>query len=628
MVDVWGSEEKPYRAVVRDVEGKALGHLPLTANLNLALTDLWNSEDLPGKTFWIDQICIDQEDDLEKAHQVALMRLVYQNAARVVTYIGPSIPDVEQEEQGIQLLKQLDTHFAPNYDKLSQSMGFYQIYRTRTELPVVKLPDDLLGDTGVSDDTWMWLVALVFGEWTTRLWMVQEQLLNLDVIILRGPRLLSWYAVAIMSTLFGLNILPNTYVYRYWNVHRATRTANPLEIATSVFSMWTERRRVQEQVELAQRYSTEMPTPGTQARSLLQNMFYYEFLQCRDPRDRMFALLAISVDAIQLGIIPDYAKATDDIFYTTTVSYLGGARNLDFLVLASHSATSPPRDTPSWSLGAPGPAHLRPRNLFFELWKPHPRPWLTTPPRLHSYDSVMVLKGRILDTINFCAMPVEPSRSFDLGILDQYYVEAHCQLLSSIAQMIVKLGVTMDNVSKVYRALTANAPFKPTPGDNRPPAEQMCYKFWCFYRYLHVTLVRYAATLHIDVDNTIALVIPLMDPFGTLVGSKGSKRSKASSAPAPLNPTEQEIAMDVWDRITCAGRTFCITKETRVCNCMNNVKSGDVLATFQGSDRLFMLRALGDKYQVIGDAYVDGLMLGEAYEGVDPMAVDYDIELI
>lgn len=55
---------------------------------------------------------------------------------------------------------------------------------------------------------------------------------------------------------------------------------------------------------------------------------------------------------------------------------------------------------------------------------------------------------------------------------------------------------------------------------------------------------------------------------------------------------------------------------------------GDKIAAFQGSDRLWLLRPAGERYRLIGDACVDGLMSGEAYEGMDFNEVDYDIELV
>jgi hypothetical protein len=62
---------------------------------------------------------------------------------------------------------------------------------------------------------------------------------------------------------------------------------------------------------------------------------------------------------------------------------------------------------------------------------------------------------------------------------------------------------------------------------------------------------------------------------------------------------------------------------------MNKIESGDVIAAFRGADKLYALRPVeGGRYRLVGDAYVDGLMFGEAYEGVDADEVVYDIELI
>ncbi len=63
---VWGSEEIPFYAVVTDGKGENRGQIPLTKNLNDALRDLWNAEELTSKVFWVDQICIDQDGE-EKA---------------------------------------------------------------------------------------------------------------------------------------------------------------------------------------------------------------------------------------------------------------------------------------------------------------------------------------------------------------------------------------------------------------------------------------------------------------------------------------------------------------------------------------------------------------------------------
>ena len=105
---VWGKPEKPFRAFVLSDNGKEFGYIPLTENLQNALCDLRDADEVKSKVFWIDQICIDQEGE-EKNGQVRMMGDIYRHATRVITYIGPAALDEEEERRGISLLNRLHT---------------------------------------------------------------------------------------------------------------------------------------------------------------------------------------------------------------------------------------------------------------------------------------------------------------------------------------------------------------------------------------------------------------------------------------------------------------------------------------------------------------------------------------
>jgi hypothetical protein len=66
----------------------------ITSNLKEALVQL--AEDFSQWSFWIDAICIDQNNTEEKMHQVAQMRTIYSNAAGVVMWLGPGHEHVER----------------------------------------------------------------------------------------------------------------------------------------------------------------------------------------------------------------------------------------------------------------------------------------------------------------------------------------------------------------------------------------------------------------------------------------------------------------------------------------------------------------------------------------------------
>ncbi|KAK0621020.1 heterokaryon incompatibility protein-domain-containing protein [Immersiella caudata] len=225
---VWGSEDKPFRATVHNGTGAALGYIPLTLSLFNALRDLRDSEGVKSKQFWIDQICIDQQGD-EKNHQVAIMGEIYRNAAGVITYLGPT-EDQGVEESTVELLDRIYDHFSPNFDMLLEIGDLSDAYDRRASFPVPALPSDLEEEVTacakggwVLDDAaskkWRHLTAWAYGDWTQRLWMVQEQLLNRNTQILGGRRLLRWDTIATTTFWFYLQFLPDSWLTHFWTQH-------------------------------------------------------------------------------------------------------------------------------------------------------------------------------------------------------------------------------------------------------------------------------------------------------------------------------------------------------------------------------------------------------------------------
>jgi Heterokaryon incompatibility protein (HET) len=67
-------------------------HIPITENLYEGFTQvlkLDSSKD--GVKYWVDAICINQQDFQERAAQVAIMGRIYQSADTVIGWLGPSL---------------------------------------------------------------------------------------------------------------------------------------------------------------------------------------------------------------------------------------------------------------------------------------------------------------------------------------------------------------------------------------------------------------------------------------------------------------------------------------------------------------------------------------------------------
>lgn len=278
---VWGSPQQPFNAFVYDEEGNELGSIPLTVNLQAALCNLRDAEEVTNKVFWIDQICIHQEGE-EKSHQVGLMGEIYRNAARVITYLGPAATGKDEEQRGIALLKRLHEHFSDNYELFHEAGSLNKVLWGFAKLPIVTLPEEFAHSSTFEQERyvsqgWRWLFRVAYGQWTQRLWIIQEQLLNKEIAMLHGHSLLSWDAVAIMPVLGNLGLLPQIYKSHFW-LEEATKSSPGLsvtDIEESVYGLWHERKK---------QNAIGWKADGTWFPNLMYNMATYECLHCRDPR--------------------------------------------------------------------------------------------------------------------------------------------------------------------------------------------------------------------------------------------------------------------------------------------------------------------------------------------------------
>jgi hypothetical protein len=101
---VWGSEEDQKPIYVRTDEKGANSSLSsstgktcrllVTANLHAALSHL--RDGFLERIVWIDAICINQKDNIEKGLQVQFMAEIYANANRVVVWLGLATSDSGQ----------------------------------------------------------------------------------------------------------------------------------------------------------------------------------------------------------------------------------------------------------------------------------------------------------------------------------------------------------------------------------------------------------------------------------------------------------------------------------------------------------------------------------------------------
>jgi hypothetical protein len=94
---MWG-DALPVDHIV--VDGAAI---PVAWNLARALEYLRDQQGKEVRRIWIDAVCINQGDEKERGHQVAMMRSIYSKAACVRIWINA--PNLEEESEAVAAFK-------------------------------------------------------------------------------------------------------------------------------------------------------------------------------------------------------------------------------------------------------------------------------------------------------------------------------------------------------------------------------------------------------------------------------------------------------------------------------------------------------------------------------------------
>ncbi|KAH8660844.1 heterokaryon incompatibility, partial [Tricladium varicosporioides] len=124
----------------------------ITSSLQAALQQLRSFNEIDKKAevrpVWVDAICINQEDDLEKSWQVQKMGRIFHDAYRVIVWLGPAS---DSSSMAMEILEQIGVRFKDN--------STLELF---TSLP--QLPENF-GEA---------LNDLLSRSWWKRVWVVQE----------------------------------------------------------------------------------------------------------------------------------------------------------------------------------------------------------------------------------------------------------------------------------------------------------------------------------------------------------------------------------------------------------------------------------------------------------------------
>lgn len=214
------------------------------------------------KYFWIDAICIDQQDVHERNHQVGLMKLIYTTATNVYSWLGPSADD---SDLAMTFLSSSRAARTPR----RRGLAFAPVW-TRREGAALR--------------------ELCEREYWRRMWIIQEVIHANKITVWCGSLSFDW-ASAFDRLYATLGTIDNNH----WLSHQPFGDA---VFHSSAFTMVWQRA-----------YWRHPETPLPTLRRLLE---VFRHWKCSDPRDHVYALVGMATK--KTAVEPDYSRSASELY--------------------------------------------------------------------------------------------------------------------------------------------------------------------------------------------------------------------------------------------------------------------------------------------------------------------------
>lgn len=276
----WGS--KLDNAVIIVGEGGVDYNVEIPRSLHGALKQLRHG--CNHRLIWADAICINQTDDEEKSCQVRLMRKIYQRATRVVIWLGNDDEMVCGASTLFGVISQMN-------------------HRDFLALPP---PED--------QDFWIALGRLYRSPWFCRLWCLQEAVLAPSAQIMLGEHSTPWKDIGFAAT--WIDDMPaQTFQYddsALLGVHNACLI-----------------------------YGLSHSNESRQLVSFLQLLTLTRPLVASDFRDKIYGILGIPTtdsdpDAGEPFLRPDYTKTISEVYIDCSLAIIRKTQSLRLLSYVQH----------------------------------------------------------------------------------------------------------------------------------------------------------------------------------------------------------------------------------------------------------------------------------------------------
>lgn len=558
---VWGDKDSLATITVNNSAFK------VTKNLYKALCNL-----IPingsSRALWVDAVCINQgnrQSDLEeRSQQVSLMGRIFASAISVTAFLGDPFPGLELAMQYLVLAaNEPERHIDTSHQ---HHLFASDVDADSTQLELARS-----------------MMTIFNRRWWRRMWTLQEYILAREVSFQFGK--LRFSAGLVTRGVLSL-------------IHHKSSGCCDARISEAILVVEDgEGGGTGDVVESFQRPQWQQYAQ-TRNWSLTHGLAIFYDLECIDPRDKIYALLDVFPNS-NIVIKPNYEITPEQLFQNFSLEWADKERNLSFLGFV-HSSSPKQLDVPTWAIDwtrrsrSSSRKHSwmqRHRSFFSRLYNTH----LGTIPTWSPLSpGRVVANGFLFDLV--VPGPALPDRAFtpQVSWTEQY------EWLRSCLSVALEYSTAYENVQDAFLHNLC--------GDMLVIEEELS-------RIQHVWPG--ARTKHApggDVEK--------------LLGQWWEETFRPSrDVPGSLSPDTKKVELAV--RVATTDRSFITTTKGFIGLAPDVCLPGDVVAILGGSAVPVILRpaepsprekgnfcldeARRRSFEVIGDAYIHGIMDGEAF---------------
>ncbi|KAI1438841.1 heterokaryon incompatibility protein-domain-containing protein [Xylaria sp. CBS 124048] len=542
------------------------------------------------RILWADAVCINQDDEVEKGAQVLLMPHIYSQATGTLVWLGladePGFGYVPSDvaasmRQVVEWLPFVDPAYIESPEETAA-------WLKNTYSEATRLQDE--GKPNLLDHDWTPLSALLSRPWFHRKWVVQEVVLAKQVVLYVGGGVeIPWLDLAHCAS-----SLHRMQIHRFQELETMASPLKSMNGFRSLVNITC--------IQLVQLFR--------QRATLVDAIAITISFECTDPRDHVYSLL--SLGTVGPTIHPDYTASASEVFLRFAISMIVEGQSLKYLGMAPEKFGRSRWDIerleglPSWA------PDLRSTNLetltIFSVQPPRFFAGGLNKPLVSVSDDrhVLMCQGRVFDTIEKISKSLIEMTLDDLPELRGSGAAVIDPLVWRRNRRFLHWLQTCYQTA--FGQLSSSEP-APTPSKELLRA---------FSRTMMCGIDGMRNRLPADrVDGYLEYAEWAMKYMRTEPTEEAHERQHITMMPGYSALVEGVV--QGW----VAALRFCITKQGRFAQVSQSSQPGDRICVLVGGEVPFVVRSTGrGTYTIIGECYVDGIMDGEALEGLEPDSLE------